>query len=539
MGSCVCHSQHRANTRASTEALSTLTQYTRLAKKNEMGTKFSKTLKGEKTLDCVGDESSDTFNKTSTLPATFKKKDEEVNKAGTLPRGGLDRSTSFSKRFRKSMTRLVGHKKVNDDAKPVTEPVNAISEDEVKEENNEVEKVSLKEEVEPQEEEEDDVKMSQKKARAQFFENMYNSGEPVNIPKPPRTNLPSGVEKVIEEEEEEEIETVSVSVIGTPVVKLIDKHEEGNETQQESAELSTDAAAAAGEVVDLIVKTTEEMVASESKQAEVHEEVNDQSEVQLANSEETTTAEPVEEKIITLTTEKLETKDEINMTCIVNEGTNEENKTVLLESEQKVEHPEKIECEGKHDNSETSGTIEGVNSKNEMGKDEQPKLKESGLELTQEVKDEKSDFVIEAAVIQDVCTEETAGVEFDGKVDEVSSKKGDNMENTEERHLLEENMIKSNELKSKIETEEKEENKEINNELEAFEIVTSDMIDDMEESGASSLETKCDSRTDDLSSEGGITTDEGIVGSDDEEKDEDETLKAKMCKTSEPSQVSA
>ena len=45
----------------------------------------------------------------------------------------------------------------------------------------------------------------------------------------------------------------------------------------------------------------------------------------------------------------------------------------------------------------------------------------------------------------------------------------------------------------------------------------------MEKSGASSLESQCDSQIDDLKSEGGseggITTDEGIVASDDEEKD--------------------
>ena len=62
------------------------------------------------------------------------------------------------------------------------------------------------------------------------------------------------------------------------------------------------------------------------------------------------------------------------------------------------------------------------------------------------------------------------------------------------------------------------ENAEINTENETFEIVTSDMINDNEESGAASLESKCDSRIDDLSSEGGseggITTDEGIVASD-------------------------
>merc|ERR1712064_107679 len=50
------------------------------------------------------------FNKTSTLPATFRNKEEDANKSGTLPRDGvsLDRNTSFSKRFRKSVSKLIG-----------------------------------------------------------------------------------------------------------------------------------------------------------------------------------------------------------------------------------------------------------------------------------------------------------------------------------------------------------------------------------------------------------------------------------------------
>jgi len=63
------------------------------------------------------------------------------------------------------------------------------------------------------------------------------------------------------------------------------------------------------------------------------------------------------------------------------------------------------------------------------------------------------------------------------------------------------------------------------------EIVTND---DMEGSGASSLDVKCDSRTDDLSSEGGITTDEGIEGSEDEEKEEIEKPKKQIVETIEP-----
>merc|ERR1712106_541794 len=409
----------------------------------------------------------------------------------------------------------------NEDAKPVTEPEEPIVnlEGVQKEESNKVEQEISKELVEIQEEVEDDVKTSQLKARAQFFENMYNSKEPVNIPKPPRSNIPSPIEKVIEEDE---VETVSVSVIGTPVVKLIDKHEEGNETKQEM------------------------VTSTESEQAEVHEEVNHESEVQLANdnSGETTTAEPVEEKIIESITGKSDTTDEVTVTCTADDAVIEEDVTVLLESEQKAEHPEKIECEDNHDDSETSSTIEGVNSKNEVEKDEQPKLKESGFELTQEeVKDEKSDLVIEAPVIQDACTEEITGSELNGETDENDKEDNADVEAPEQKNLLEEKEIKNDTLPNSKEYEGEEEETEINNETETFEIVTNDMMDDMEESGASSLESKCDSRNDDLSSEGssegGITTDEGIVGSDDEEKDREDNPKHKIEKTEdEPTEAS-
>eukprot|EP00090_Calanus_glacialis_P022085 TRINITY_DN3407_c0_g1_i1.p1 TRINITY_DN3407_c0_g1~~TRINITY_DN3407_c0_g1_i1.p1 ORF type:complete len:512 (+),score=185.02 TRINITY_DN3407_c0_g1_i1:179-1714(+) len=494
-----------------------------------MGAKFSKTVKGEKSPDGVVDESSNTFDKTSTLPATFKKKDEEVNKAGTLPRGGLDRSTSFSKRFRKSMTRLVGHKKVNENAKPVTEPEEPIvSAEDAQEEDSSKVKEDISQEVdETQEEAEDDMKTTQLKARAQFFENMYNSKEPVNIPKPPRSIIPSPIEKVTEEDE---VETVSVSVIGTPVVKLIDKHEEGNETQQETAELKSDIDAAAVEVVDLIVKTKQEMVTS--TETEGHEEVNDQQEVQLVNdnSGETVTAEPVEEKIIESITGKLESIDEVNVTCTADDTIIEQDMTVELE--QKVEHPEKVECEDNHDKS----IIEGVNSENEVEKDEQPELKESGFELSQEekvenMKDEKTDLVIEEPATTDACTKDTTSREANEDMDEDKP-----CENAPESDTIqEENENQLDTFKDTAETEDRIEEKESNNET--FEIVTSDMIDDMEESGASSLESKCDSRVDDLSSEGssegGITTDEGIVASDDEEKDTEDSPKLKVDITEE------
>ena len=77
-----------------------------------MGAKQSKGGKVtvQNVTDANGDENLDTFNKTSTLPATFRAKDDDVIKSGTLPREGvaLDRNTSFSKRFRKSVSKLIG-----------------------------------------------------------------------------------------------------------------------------------------------------------------------------------------------------------------------------------------------------------------------------------------------------------------------------------------------------------------------------------------------------------------------------------------------
>eukprot|EP00092_Neocalanus_flemingeri_P004055 GFUD01004365.1.p1 GENE.GFUD01004365.1~~GFUD01004365.1.p1 ORF type:complete len:1033 (-),score=421.72 GFUD01004365.1:250-3348(-) len=69
-----------------------------------MGAKFSKSSKGEKKWDDMkvnGKTLPENFDKTSTLPASFRRRDEEVVLTGTLPRN-LNRNQSFSKRFRKS-----------------------------------------------------------------------------------------------------------------------------------------------------------------------------------------------------------------------------------------------------------------------------------------------------------------------------------------------------------------------------------------------------------------------------------------------------
>ena len=417
-----------------------------------MGTKFSKAKTGNDGTVVV-EESNETFDKTATLPATFEKKDEEdANKAGTMPRGGLDRSTSFSKRFRKSMTRLVRHKKVDSDAKPVSEPTEnpvtsaeSVKQDEEKADQNKEEKPEVK-----KEEEEDDAKTAQMKARAQFFEDMYSSDEPANVPKPPRSYVTPSIEKVTEEEEE--IGTVAVSVIGSPVVKLIDKHEEGNGTQQETTESNTNAADVTGlevEVVDPVAETKGEVPASTV-------EVNDR--LKTDNSEEKVTAELMDGKIIESTAEKSNTMEEVNVTCSAGSTIIEHDDDVTEQSntEQKNEPVEKEECEDEHDESQSNSTIEGVETEN-----------------NEEKKEESSEMNLDDA--------------------------GSNKEST----------LPSNE----------------NNGVD-------ELIDEIEESGAPSLESKGDSQMDDLSSEDssecGMTTDEGIVATDDEEKEIEEDPKMKL-----------
>jgi len=196
-----------------------------------MGAKFSKGGKGKQNgSDATHDESLDTFNKTSTLPASFRKKDDEVTKAGTLPRGGvdLDRNKSFSKRFRKSISKLVGQNEVKEEASDSQAPSDlntvVINDNEKKEKLED----AMKEEVDSKLEStptEIDIKTAQKIARAKFFQDLY-SKEPANIPKPPRSrNIPSPIET--------DADVPVSATLGTPVVKLIKKHEGEIEKQQE------------------------------------------------------------------------------------------------------------------------------------------------------------------------------------------------------------------------------------------------------------------------------------------------------------------
>jgi len=132
-----------------------------------MGAKNSKVKKGEK-KGAAGDESSDQVDKTATLPASFKKKEVETGgKTETLPRN-LNRSTSFTNSCRNWAKKKGLVKDKSPNSKDENETPTKTREEEVKE--NGTRKSETKETITPVV-----AKLAQKKARAQFFEEMYNS----------------------------------------------------------------------------------------------------------------------------------------------------------------------------------------------------------------------------------------------------------------------------------------------------------------------------------------------------------------------------
>merc|ERR1719411_1857400 len=107
-----------------------------------------------------------------------------MEKSGTLPREGvaaLDRNTSFSKRFRKSVSKLVGHKAKQEGCtdSPKTED-NLDNKDE-----NNADLNKTKDEKDSTVKSPIDPKLAQKIARAKFFQDLYST--PTNVPKPPRS----------------------------------------------------------------------------------------------------------------------------------------------------------------------------------------------------------------------------------------------------------------------------------------------------------------------------------------------------------------
>jgi len=173
--------------------------------------------------DANAEEGLDTFNKTSTLPATFRNKEEDANKSGTLPRDGvsLDRNTSFSKRFRKSVSKLIGVNEKDEKSPHDSSPQKETS-PEVPNSNGEISPSKSKDENDSSVKSPVDHKLAQKIARAKFFQELYTT--PTNVPKPPRSHNVS-----IDTDNGED----HVDKSGTPVVKLIERHQEAIEKHQE------------------------------------------------------------------------------------------------------------------------------------------------------------------------------------------------------------------------------------------------------------------------------------------------------------------
>lgn len=131
-----------------------------------MGAKQSKVKKGEKKGVAGEDDSPDSVDRTATLPASFRHKEEAATKTETLPRN-LNRSTSFTNSCR-NWAKKKGL--VKDKSPNKTEVEKEIE----PKENGTMENKDIT--ITPSAENSKAVtKLAQKKARAQFFEDMYNS----------------------------------------------------------------------------------------------------------------------------------------------------------------------------------------------------------------------------------------------------------------------------------------------------------------------------------------------------------------------------
>jgi len=165
-----------------------------------MGARNSKVRKGEKN-GVAGSEGDSVVDRTATLPASFRHKEEEAAKTETLPRS-LNRSTSFTNSCR-NWAKKKGL--VKDSSIEECTADDIIAEIEVKDpepkENGNGTAVEPKEVSRPPSAESTKAmsRLAQKKARAQFFEDLYNSsGISVNsaiTPEKPKRlcemNLPS------------------------------------------------------------------------------------------------------------------------------------------------------------------------------------------------------------------------------------------------------------------------------------------------------------------------------------------------------------
>jgi len=134
-----------------------------------MGAKNSKVKKGG-----AGEGPADTVDKTATLPASFRQKEEAAMKTETLPRN-LNRSTSFTESCR-NWAKKKGLVKDKNGIESKTEIIEKEIESKPTENGNgttlEIKEVAVTPSIENNKAV---TKLAQKKARAQFFEDMYNS----------------------------------------------------------------------------------------------------------------------------------------------------------------------------------------------------------------------------------------------------------------------------------------------------------------------------------------------------------------------------
>merc|ERR1711881_493048 len=128
----------------------------------------------------------------------------------------------MGKRFRKSVSKLVGHKGKQEGC---TDSPKTEDNLENKDENN-ADLNKTKDEKDSTVKSPIDPKLAQKIARAKFFQDLYST--PTNVPKPPRSrNGFSPQENGVAEDD------VDRANNATPVVKLIEKHQEAIEKHQE------------------------------------------------------------------------------------------------------------------------------------------------------------------------------------------------------------------------------------------------------------------------------------------------------------------
>jgi len=245
-----------------------------------MGTKLSKTDNKQQVKDDLQEPTPE--EKSMTLPASPKTSkteedvvEEEANttaKSETLPRSSLDRTSSFSNRLRKSMRKMVGRKKVKESKKEETEEA----------ENQDT---NTNEQIE---EDKEDFKTVQQKARADFFKDMIPENS--NSTDKDDTEKEAEKEEKITENNDAAEETVNVSLIGSPVPEESEKTSTDEVTEKE--ETTEQPEKEETKQVSAVIQDKQE-VGKESYDVAEHDATNDLEDVQ----DETTAEEEKSEEV--------------------------------------------------------------------------------------------------------------------------------------------------------------------------------------------------------------------------------------------------